>query len=299
MATYNGEKYLKWQLKSFLDQTHKHWKIAVSDDGSTDCTLSILNDFQKELGNERVSLFSGPKQGHSKNFLSLICNNDVTADYYAYSDQDDIWETDKLERAIESIKKVPSDIPALYCGRTTLFDDSGKILGYSKLFTKTPCFQNALVQSISGGNTMVFNQAARELLQKVRTDVAIRSHDWLSYLIISGCGGFVFYDSYPSLRYRQHNDNLIGMNNTWAAKLFRIRQLLQGRFKNWNEQNRLILSPLYPLLTPENQRIFDQFVKAKQAWLLPRLFGFLKSGVYHQTLFGNFGLMIAALFKKI
>lgn len=299
MATYNGEKHLEWQLKSFLDQTHPNWKIAISDDGSSDLTLTILSDFEKELGSNRVSISSGPKQGFCKNFLSLLYHEYRDADYYAFSDQDDIWEADKLERALGHLKEIPAHIPALYCTRTTLFNDSGKILGFSAAFKKKPSFQNALVQSLSGANTMVFNHAALKLLRKVSVDIDVQSHDWWAYLVITGCGGLVLYDTYPSLRYRQHNKNLVGMNNTWKGKLHRVHQLFKGRFKGWNERNVTALTMMYTYLTPENQKTFEQFVSAKKANLPQRLFGFLKAGVYRQTSFQNIGLILAAIFNKI
>jgi glycosyltransferase involved in cell wall biosynthesis len=299
MAAYNGEKYLKWQLKSILEQSYPHWKIAISDDGSSDSTLDILREFQKHCGDDRASLFSGPKKGFCSNFLSLLYRENITADYYAFSDQDDIWETDKLERAIDYFKKIPSNIPALYCGRTTLFNDAGEILGVTALFKKKPSFRNALVQSISGANSMVFNQAACELLRKVSVDIDVQSHDWWVYLVITGCGGSIFYDTHPTLRYRQHNENLVGMNNTITAKLFRIHQLFKGRFKGWNERNLVALLSMYDYLTPENKTVLDQFIVAKNAHLFQRMRAFLKSGVYRQTFFQNIGLMAAALLKKI
>lgn len=299
MGTYNGQKFLKEQLKSLKEQTYTNWQLYPSDDGSQDNTLPILKEFQKTLGGDRILIFSGPQRGFCANFLSLVCNDSISADYYAYSDQDDIWETDKLERAINTLNKVEPSTPALYCSRSSFINNDHQLLGLSKLFTKKLGFSNALVQCIAGGNTMLFNHAARELLQSVCVNIDVKSHDWWSYLVVTGCGGVVFYDPYPSLKYRQHGHNEIGMNTTWLAKIFRFRQLLQGDYKQWNDKNVVALSLMYTKLTPENQQKFDQFVTARNSWLLPKIYLFLKSGIYRQTLLGNIGLVIAALFNKI
>jgi hypothetical protein len=155
------------------------------------------------------------------------------------------------------------------------------------------------MQNIGGGNTMVFNNAARELLKATGEDVEVVSHDWWAYLIVSGCGGQVFYDAYPSLRYRQHEGNLVGVNATWSARLFRIRLMWMGRFRSWNDKNIEALHRLRSNMTSENLEILDRFVQARDMSLIPRLVGLKRSGIHRQTLMGNIGLIAAAIFKKI
>lgn len=237
MCTYNGESYLPEQLESFKQQTHANWVLFVSDDGSTDETLKILNAFQHRCNEARMNVITGPQQGFVKNFLSLTCRADINADYFAWSDQDDIWNDEKLESALAWLKTVPKETPALYCGRTQLISESGKAIGYSPQFNRTPHFTNALVQNIGGGNTMVFNQAARHLMQIASASLAVPSHDWWAYLLVSGAGGIVHYDSTPQVRYRQHTENIVGSNAGWFARARRIRMVFQGRFYEWNTQN--------------------------------------------------------------
>ena len=299
LCTKQGERFLPAQLESFTTQKHKNWVVWASDDASDDHTKKILLDFQKENGSDRIFVIDGPDKGFCKNFLSLACNPDVSADFYAYSDQDDIWEVDKLQRAIDFLKGIPRRVPALYCSRTRLVDAKNSQIGLSPLFKKEPYFANALMQNIGGGNTMVFNQAAIELLRKLDTSKEVVSHDWLTYMVVSGCGGKVFYDTYPALRYRQHDENLVGMNTTWPARFIRISLMFQGRFKSWNDQNIAALNGLRDHLTSENQEIFDRFSEARNRSFISRLIGLKRSGIYRQTLFGNLGLIAAAIFKKI
>jgi glycosyltransferase involved in cell wall biosynthesis len=148
LCTKQGERFLPAQLESFTTQTHTNWEVWASDDASDDQTKKILLEFQKKNESDRIFLIDGPDKGFCKNFLSLACNPDISADFYAYSDQDDIWEVDKLKRAIDFLKGVLSDVPALYCSRTRLVDVKNSEIGFSPLFEKEPCFANALIQNV-------------------------------------------------------------------------------------------------------------------------------------------------------
>ncbi|MDC1287774.1 glycosyltransferase family 2 protein [Gammaproteobacteria bacterium] len=298
MCTHQGERFLSDQLKSIFKQDYPGLALLASDDGSDDDTRKILERYQFWVGKERISIQSGPEDGFVANFHSLICHPDIESDYFAYADQDDIWEADKLSRAIAELEQIPEGVPALYCTRTALIDETGRDIGFSPLFEKPPSFANALVQNVGGGNTMVMNKAARDLLCACGDAVAV-SHDWWAYILTAAAGGAVIYDSYPSVRYRQHNNNMVGSNNDWRSRLIRLRMLLKGRFREWNNINTRALQQARHLMTPENQVILDTFCTARNRWLIPRMWGVLRSGVYRQTFLGNLGLIAAAVMKKL
>ena len=299
LCTYQGERFLSEQIDSFLSQTYGSWKVWASDDGSTDGTLGILDAYREKLGHERLAVVHGPGRGFVANFLSLVCRNDIQADFYAYADQDDIWLNNKLERAIKWLTSLPRAVPALYCSRTLFVDEENREIGMSALFSKPPAFSNALVQSIGGGNTMVFNAAARALLCQAGADVPAVSHDWWTYMVVAGCGGEVFYDAAPSLRYRQHGDNLVGMNTGIGARFERWRLLWDGRFRRWNEANLIALRRLRERLTPENRKIMDRFSHARTLPRLPGLVALWHSGVHRQSWVDSLGLFVAFFFKKM
>src|SRR5262245_4194099 len=102
MAAFNGADHLVEQLESFSNQSHKNWELVLSDDGSTDCTLGIVRQFAVAV-QQRVTIVEGPQQGFWKNFLSLLRyqSSDEDADLFAFSDQDDVWFTEKLRRAAD------------------------------------------------------------------------------------------------------------------------------------------------------------------------------------------------------
>jgi len=299
LCTYHGQHYLADQLESFTAQIHSNWEVWASDDGSKDGTHTILESYQGKWSADRLSICFGPAEGYSANFLSLTCKAGIEADYYAYSDQDDIWESDHLSRALDWLKTVPADIPALHSSRTRYISKDGSDLGFSALFNKPPSFCNALVQSIAGANTMVFNQAARLLLTKTPSQLDIVSHDWWAYMLVSGCGGRVFYDSYPGVRYRQHDNNIAGQNTTILARLQRLKGLLAGRFKNWNQINLNALNEMSSFLTDENREVLSLFSKARRGFVFSRIYNLYRSGVYRQTLAGNIGLISAAILRKL
>jgi glycosyltransferase involved in cell wall biosynthesis len=299
LCTLNGERFLAEQLASLEHQTFKNWKLIASDDGSSDRTTSILQAFRTSFEPGKVEIINGPRRGAPANFLFLVCGKNLISEYYAFCDQDDVWEADKLARAIGILEQAGPDVPALYGSRTSVIDENGKTTGFSPLFPKTPTFRSALVQSIVGGNTMVFNQKARELLVFCGADVDIPSHDWWLYQVTSACGGRVHYDAYPSVRYRQHSRNLIGSNMGLAARMRRLRMLRQGRFRHWAELNVAALARIRPRMSAENQQIFDLVCKARHRPLLQRAAMFVEAGVYRQTLLDNLGLVAAVLLRKI
>ena len=299
MCSYNGERFLAEQIDSFERQTHRNWSLVVSDDGSQDGTLEVLQVYMDSWGQERLKIVQGAQRGFVKNFLSLTCRTDIDAEFFAWADQDDIWSEDKLHAALAWLQTIPKHIPALYCGRTKLIDESGTPIGFSPRFCLSPCFANALVQNIGGGNTMVFNQAARDLLQEAGDNLDIPSHDWWAYQLISGAGGAIHYDPEPRVLYRQHDGNLVGSNSNWSARLQRLRMVLKGCFYEWNAQNIHALETVYHRLSRESQTTLNHFKAARNKNLFQRILGVLRAGLHRQTLFGNLGLIFATLMKKI
>lgn len=299
LCTMDGQRFLADQLESIAAQTTTGWRLWISDDGSADDTPAIIQAYRGRWGNRRISMLAGPAKGHAANFLSLTCREAIRADFYAYADQDDLWEPDKLARATAWLRRVPAEIPALYASRTRLIDEQERELGLSPLMTKPPSFANALVQNVLGGNTMVFNDAARNLLRAAGEDVSIVAHDWWAYQVVTGCGGRVFCDPYPGIRYRQHAGNQVGGNLSWAERALRIDALFKGRYRTWNDLNIEALLRIFPRLTAENQAILNEFRCARNRSLIPRLIGIKRSGIRRQTLPGNLGLVVAALVNRL
>ena len=300
LGFYEGYKFVSKQLQSIFDQTHQNFIVFVSDDNSKDnFSIEKLNINERNKKKIRVG-FRNKNIGYAKNFLSALVSINDYFDYYAFSDQDDIWYPQKLEKAIKSLEKYPDNQANLYGSRTELIGASEEIkLGKSIEFKKSPSFQNALTQNIFGGNTMVFNRTAFDLICSSKINQKIIAHDWWCYQIISGAGGNVFYDKNIYLKYRQHNNNLIGSNISLKDKWLRFCKVANGNFKIQNDQNLRAINNNQNLLTKSNGKTLTNFMKARESCFIKRIFYFFKSGVYRQTLIGNIALLIGILIKKV
>jgi glycosyltransferase involved in cell wall biosynthesis len=258
MATFNGDKYLYEQLNSIEKQTYKDWQLVVSDDGSNDKTLDILRKFQASQPLNKVIIQKGPRKGSSSNFISLLADPLIRGVYYAFGDQDDIWLPNKLEVAITQIKSIEKiDLPVLYCGRTINVNQDLHKISESPLFVFPATFRNALVQSIAGGNTMIFNDSLKRRCESFNPVVPV--HDWWLYLLATGVGGVVHYDKEPYVLYRQHPDSLIGGNYSLIDRLRNVNRIFKGEFKRSIDQMVDALTQIEPSLIKENREIFSLF----------------------------------------
>ncbi|HBB52436.1 MAG TPA: hypothetical protein DCZ80_00865 [Legionellales bacterium] len=127
----------------------------------------------------------------------------------------------------------------------------------------------------------------------------IVSHDWWTYLIVTGAQGDVIYSPMPSMDYRQHAKNLIGSNIGFMARLFRMKELLKGRFLNWNTANLNALNNYAHVLSPENQNIVEEFLGLRKHCFPKNIIKFRRLGLYRQTQFDNLAMQLALILKRI
>lgn len=294
LATYNGENYLEEQLLSLAEQEGFRINLYVSDDGSNDTTNDILARFERRWGEGAYKIAEGPQSGYAENFRSLLIRGDIEGEYVAFCDQDDIWNPDKLSAA-RKVLSAALPGPALYCSRTRLIDAHGNEIGFSPLFRRPPSFGNALLQSIGGANTMVMNRAAFELVAESAKRTSFVSHDWWSYIVISGAGGQILYDPTPHISYRQHNSNVLGTNRGWQARWKRIRQLTRGDFSGWLGAHLVALDSCRDLLKPEALEILRQVRLAGQGNLHERLNAYRRSGIHRQFPVEDAAILLATV----
>lgn len=297
LGTYNGAAYIKQQLDSYQAQSFHNWELWCSDDGSADDTLAILTSFSQQESRP-VNIVSGPRTGVCANFQSLIASPSIAGDYFAFSDQDDIWMQDKLARAVEWLEKQDPLQPALYCSRTQLIDDKNNPLGLSPDNSRPPSFRNALLQNLASGNTMVFNKCARDIMKSI-AHLPWVIHDWALYLAVTGCGGRVWFDSQPSVLYRQHADNLIGNGMEVRTRLNNFVRTHRGNKVAWNDCHFRMLDALGDRLTPENRHSLDCFRRIRQSSWLGRMKLMRQSGIYHQKSIGALATWTYALFNRL
>lgn len=301
LATYNGAARLQEQLESYVAQKYLPALLLVSDDGSKDETCEIVTTFAAANPGLEVRLISGPHRGAAQNFLNLLRACPDWIDVVALSDQDDVWLPDKLLRGLRALAEAPDqDQCLLYCGRSWECDETLGNRRLSRGLKRPATFRHALVQNVAGGNTMMLNRRALDLVQKASPAARkLVVHDWWLYQIITGVGGQVIFDNAPLLLYRQHAGNLIGANRGLQAKKKRLLMLFSGRFRRWNTINIHALRASADLLTEENRTLLEVFSIERNKSMLHRLLMLHRTGIYRQGIQGSLSLYLAALMRRI
>ncbi len=203
LATYNGARYIGDLLESLVAQTRRDFTLIVRDDGSTDGTLGVVENYSSRL--DIIVITSDVRLGPAQSFLALLhCAEGY--DLFFFADQDDFWEPSKIERAEQRLSS-DRDSVALYCSRLRYVDRELKPIGYSKIPRRID-FGNALVENIAAGCTVAITGSARRLVLDHLPPQPIM-HDWWLYLAATAFG-VVIYDCFPTIRYRQHGGNVLG-----------------------------------------------------------------------------------------
>jgi rhamnosyltransferase len=221
LSTYNGSRYLREQIESLVAQEGVNLKILVRDDGSTDETKSILEDYQSK---GVLTWYKGPNLKPARSFLDLLVKA-PSADYYAFCDQDDVWLPNKLNVALEKLNIVENNKPGLYFSEKYYVDSSLKLIRKSQSVGYQYSFFESLVDCNCTGCTMVINKPLKELLVKAIPEY-IEMHDSWIFRFCLACGGKVIHDDDAYIYYRQHENNVIGANDSKINRIKRYRALL-------------------------------------------------------------------------
>lgn len=298
MAAFENARFLPEQLASIRAQDHANIALYVSRDCDTPEMGRVLAEHAPAFGPERFFVRPGPRKGCAANFLSLVADPRIDASWFAYSDQDDVWEPDKISRAIAALEGAPAGMPALYGARTRLIDENGRSLGLAPWHgAKPPSFPNALAQNILSGHTMVMNSAARDLVRAAGSP-DVPYHDWWTYMLVSGAGGHVIYDSRPAARHRQHADNRTGAAYRPRDYARRLRAALDGEMAAANAANIRALRDARALLSPDNRRILDAFEAALHARAPAKLRALWTLGAHRRSFLGNIHWFLALSVRR-
>lgn len=269
LSTYNGEKYLAEQIESILAQDDADVSLLIRDDGSHDSTVALVRDFASRHPNIRC--MTGPNKGITESFLMALNEADPRCQFFAFSDQDDVWDRRKLANAVETLRSTADPtLPLLYCSRLEVVDENLAHLAYTRPLRDIG-FKNALFQNVVSGCTIVMNRAARDLVLRGGTAQSILMHDWWCYLAVSAFGK-VLYDDRPGIKYRQHANNQLGSKTRLLERILwrceRTLNGLNGRFPS--EQNDFFLR-LYGKDLPDDKRCFAEMTLAAKRSLHKRI----------------------------
>lgn len=291
MSTYNGQQFLAEQIRSIQEQSYTDWTLFIRDDGSSDNTKEILKDFEHQ--DSRIHLIDSDKSdnlGVIKSFHKLV--NHDRADYYFFSDQDDVWLPNKLELSLKEAQNYLADLPLMVYMDLKVVNQDLKIMTESMVKSQSHHANTELVQeltenTVTGGVAMI-NHALAEMWQE--TD-DILMHDWYLALLASAFGNLVFIDQ-PGELYRQHSDNVLGART------------LSKRFKKWirphilfavywdliknsqKQASHLLQMPL----SQSNRELIEAFVTIMDKSMLERFrilrkYGLRKNKAFHTLVF--------------
>lgn len=257
MSTYNGEKYLKEQLDSILNQTYKDIEIIIRDDGSKDSTCSIIEEYMKKYSN--IKLEKGENLGFLKSFYKLLEIVDGY-DYYAYADQDDYWEKEKIEKLVNKLESKDNNKPNMGFSDSDYYDNE---LNFSQTGdrNRTYSFINSLVECVSQGMTMMINKKARDIIITKKSEKGF-FHDQWTYMICSSMGNIVYVQE-PLVRYRRLRESVTaeGRGFIYVIK-WRIKKLVLGDgFKKFKNQILDFKRLFYNDVSEENQKLLDLFTE--------------------------------------
>lgn len=266
LAAYNGERFLKEQLDSLLSQTVKEIQILYSDDGSTDHTLDILEEYEARFP-DTIKRLSGKKTGSAwANFFRLL--SEAEGDYFMLCDQDDVWLPQKVELTLKEMKameaKYGNKKPLLVHSDLSVTDKKGRVIHpsmvkYQKIAVKDNRFSHYLVENNITGNTVMINQALRHYLSFIPEECVM--HDWWLGLLAS-CFGEIAYIGRPLLLYRQHEDNQVGSQGGLAQMMNRRRnhQAVRENYRKMFAQAEQFFNHYRNELSAGQQRTAEQFL---------------------------------------
>ena len=293
LSTYNGEQFLSEQIKSIQEQTYRDWQLLIRDDGSTDGTRAVIEDFCCK--DDRIAFINreNPQNlGVIQSFHSLLQYQD--SDFYLFSDQDDVWLPDKIAMQLAEADKYDSSQPLLVYTDLKVVDQELQVVHESMIRTQSDHANTELVQeltenTVTGGVSMI-NRALAQLWTG-KEEHELLMHDWYLGLLAAAFGNLVYIDK-PGELYRQHSNNVLGARTlrkrvkNWVrphvlfAKYWKLIKDSQTQARN------LLVLPL----TAENRELIENFVTImevpfKERWRRIRRYGYRKNRTFHTLVF--------------
>ncbi|XJZ26979.1 glycosyltransferase family 2 protein [Bacillota bacterium Lsc_1132] len=266
MSSYNGEKYIGQQMDSLLRQDYKEIEIVIRDDGSTDKTVGIIEEYSQNYSN--ITFLKGENKGVISSFFELVLKADTNADYFAFCDQDDVWKQSKVSRAVQLLENENSNIPLLYFSRLDIVDEQLQLLKQSPVPPSGVGFKNALIQNVATGCTIFFNKTMLELFKShIPNKEKVTMHDSWFYLLGTGLGK-VIYDEESHLLYRQHSSNTLGMaDNKLKSAMVRYKNFKkEGRRKPYTQQAEEFYRLFKEELNPEKRKLIEDFLYKRNSF---------------------------------
>lgn len=298
MATYNGEKYLREQIDSILENTYTDWKLEICDDGSKDQSIVIAKEYEANFPDKIQVHVNKKNLGFVHNFLQGAQR--AKGKYVMFCDQDDVWLPSKIEHTLQYIKKMEKhygvDMPlAVFTDAKVVdakkrelhpsFFQSGK-LDATKLDLRYLLMENKLI-----GCTVLFNRKVLDYLSVLPQEA--RYHDWWIGIIVASFGKIGFLKE-STLLYRQHEKNVVGNQNFLSYITNRISSLRKQKeaLVSTERQAYNILKIFQNQLPLKEKRIITEFsMLGKRNWFARRRI-LIKYGYWKTGMVRNIGVFL-------
>ncbi len=301
LGTFNGARFVAEQIESILAQTYEPLMILARDDGSSDGTRAILEEYAARFPAQVRLLPAAPPSGNAKfNFMELLRIAD--APYVAFADQDDVWLPEKIAAAVVAMEKLERqhgpDSPLL------VFSDLRVV--NERLETINPSFwasqqiqpehvhslRRLIMQNVVTGCTMLINEPLREAALPMPAGVFM--HDWWIALVACALGHSV-YLAEPAILYRQHGGNVLGAPTPPPVTGIPKWRQHQQRRKYWEmtaKQADAVLQALGPRLSKRDRKLLENYKRCEESpSRLVRTATLLRDGFFVNGLRSNLALL--------
>jgi len=293
LATYNGAKYLKEQLDSLYAQTNSNIEIIARDDRSSDNTIEILKSHDVKLLTRKENLAA---KGSFAELLSYAVAN-CESDYFMFCDQDDVWESDKVEKTLAKMQELEqefSNIPLLVHTDLKVVDEHLHTIGasmwaYENIDPSKNSLNRLLIHNTITGCTMMIN---RKLAQKcLPIPNGAIMHDWWIGLVASSFGKIAYIDQ-STIQYRQHSKNDTGTRKYSLGYIFdRFKKLGNIDIDKNIIQANFFLESFDDELKSSDKNMLKDFAIIKDKSYLKRVYILFKHDIFKHGFFRNLGLI--------
>lgn len=305
LSTYNGERYLREQLDSLYAQEDVDMQILIRDDGSSDRTSEIINDYRQKKS--RLAVYFDENVGANYSFFKLIeyaVTDMPKYDYYAFCDQDDVWFKEKLSSAIQQLENTENEYKLLYTGYTSTDAELNPINGDNKV-REINSFGANIVSNHIQGCRMVFNRRLLEMINLINCEKIKKLfneipsfHDSWAIIVAFALGGAVIADLNPRMYYRQHGHNVVGDGGSkWNLLIKRIRTYLTTNTCSKSFRCKCVQILMWDEIPFANRELIDLCANYRKS-ISKKLKLLLRKDMYEYGIVENIGVALLILFNR-
>jgi glycosyltransferase involved in cell wall biosynthesis len=300
LATYNSSAYLSETIDSVLEQDYTDWKLLISDGGSTDLTIEIIEQYAQKHPEKIIVMPATKPLSVCENFSRLLEQSE--SDDVMFCDHDDVWLPDKISKTMDAMEQAEQqygeETPMLVFTDMKVTDEKLRILSdsnlnYQNLNPQCLSLNRLLLQNVSSGCTMMMNRSLVELSRPIPPEAAMHDH-WVS-LTAAAFGKIVFLDK-PTLLYRQHDNNYYGATNYgWGHFYRRYKQGIEaarGGLDLYVDQAVMFYGRHAQSLQPHYRQMFEELLQWHQVSWLGRRRILLKHRIFKTGFRRNLGMFL-------